>query len=208
MSYKIRHEGSPRSIEDLTPAEVVEGLQEGLWEPTDEIMGPQDSTWVPIESHPQFAEVALELEPPPPKVHEDETTLDMNPLIDVTMVLLIFFMLTTSYAALQKILDMPGSSPRDKAGPAVISQQKAAETLIKVEALQVQGKPVIRIEGREVPRHQLLPELSRFVKETRKSEILLDAAGDVDWETVIAIQDAAKGARIDKVRFLVRKDDL
>ena len=38
MSWKIRHEGSPKSMEGLTPAQVVEGLQDGLWEATDEVM--------------------------------------------------------------------------------------------------------------------------------------------------------------------------
>src|SRR5713101_5012228 len=109
MSWKIRHEGSPRALEGLTLTQVVEGLQDGLWEVTDEVMGPQDEQWVAIESHPQLAEVALDLEPPP-RHQEDETRLDMNPLIDVALVLLIFFILTTSYAALQKVLDMPGMS--------------------------------------------------------------------------------------------------
>ena len=45
MSWKIRHEGSPRSIEGLSLQAVVDGLQDGLWEPTDEVMGPQDPQW-------------------------------------------------------------------------------------------------------------------------------------------------------------------
>ena len=52
MTWKIRHEGSPRSVEGLSAAQVVEGLQDGQWETTDEVMGPQDRNWVAIESHP------------------------------------------------------------------------------------------------------------------------------------------------------------
>src|SRR5205823_5338981 len=107
MSWKIRHEGSPRSIDVASLQQVVEGLQDGLWEPTDEVMSPQDKDWVAIENHPQLAEVAMDLEPPAASAHEDETRLDMNPLIDVALVLLIFFILTTSYAALQRMLEMP-----------------------------------------------------------------------------------------------------
>src|SRR5438876_853497 len=58
MSWKIRHEGSPRSIECSSLQQVVEGLQDGLWEPTDEVMGPQDQQWTAIENHPQLAEIA------------------------------------------------------------------------------------------------------------------------------------------------------
>ena len=90
MSWKVRHEGSPRAVEDLTPGQIAQGLIDGHWEPTDEVMGPQDTEWVPLENHPNFATVALEVEPPPPREHEDESRLDMNALIDVCLVLLVF----------------------------------------------------------------------------------------------------------------------
>ena len=65
MSWKVRHEGSPQFVQGLTLAQVVEGLRDGQWELTDEVMGPGDSAWVAIESHPQLAEVAEDLQPPP-----------------------------------------------------------------------------------------------------------------------------------------------
>jgi hypothetical protein len=114
MSWKVRHQGSPESTGDLTLAQVTEGLLDGHWEPTDEVQGPQDATWVPLEVHPQFAEVAAELEPPPPRVYDDETRLDMTPLIDVCLVLLIFFILTTTYANLQKIIEAANLSSKNK----------------------------------------------------------------------------------------------
>ena len=54
-----------------------------------------------------LAEVAAELEAPP-LVREDPTHLDMTALIDVCLVLLIFFMMTTTYAvAVQKTVPIP-----------------------------------------------------------------------------------------------------
>src|SRR5437667_12334724 len=100
MTWKIRHEGSPRSVEGLSAAQVVEGLQDGQWETTDEVMGPQDRNWVAIESHPVFADVAAEIEPPPPRTHEAETRPDLNPVIAVCPALLMFLLLTTTSAAL------------------------------------------------------------------------------------------------------------
>ena len=110
MSWKVRHEGSPQHIEVPGVPEIVEGMQSGLWEPTDEVMDPQSATWVAIENHPQLEEIAADIEPSPPTFHDDETHLDMTALIDVCLVLLIFFILTTSYAALQRILETPGAS--------------------------------------------------------------------------------------------------
>lgn len=204
MSWKIRHEGSPRSIEGLTLPQVVEGLRDGLWEPTDEIMGPADTDWVALESHPQFAEVAAELEPPPRGEPDDETRLDMNPLIDVALVLLIFFILTTSYAALQRVLSMPDTTAKDAKGPLVRTKEHVTRTTIKVQVRQENGKPVIRVEDEVVAEADLVKALRKYVRDTRKTEMLLDVEG-VDWGTVVTVQDAAKGAGVEKAYYLVKK---
>ena len=204
MTWKIRHQGSPRSIEGLAAEQVVEGLQDGLWETTDEVMGPQDRDWVPIERHPQFEEVAADIELPPPRVHEDESRLDMNPLIDVCLVLLIFFILTTSYAALQNVLPTPGVSKKDVKGKLEKTKQQIAELTIKVTARLENNKPVIRVEDEVVNLDDLAGALRRFVKATSKTHVLLDASDDVDWATVIAIHDAAHGAKIQHLHLLER----
>ena len=208
MTWKIRHQGSPRSIEGLQVGQVVEGLQEGLWEPTDEVMGPQDNQWVPLESHPQLAEVVADLEPPAHKGEHDETTLDMNPLIDVALVLLIFFILTTSYAALQKVLDMPtltANDPEKGKKITVVSPDQVKKFTIRVEAREENGQPVIKVEDRPVEEQYLRAALSEFVRDTQKTEILIDAQG-VPWGTVVAIQDAAKGAGVQRAHLLKKPD--
>src|SRR5262245_19340515 len=113
MSWTVRHQGSPQHVTGLTSQELIEGLQDGLWDSTDEVKGPNDTAWTAIEEHPQFAEVVSHLDPLE-IVHEEEPThLDMNALIDVCLVLLIFFILTTSYQTLEKVLAMPQSKPDD-----------------------------------------------------------------------------------------------
>jgi biopolymer transport protein ExbD len=201
MSWKIRHQGSPRSIEGLELPQVVEGLQDGLWETTDEVMGPQDQQWVAIESHPQLAEVVADLEPPTPKVEDDETRLDMNPLIDVALVLLIFFILTTSYAALQKVLNMPTGSTNDPKGRLVFTQKEIAESTIRVKVKLVNGKPAVYVEDEPNPvdEQSLIGVLSRFQNKSGRTNLFMDADENVDWGTVVRVQDAAKGAGYEKI---------
>src|SRR5262249_38263520 len=106
MSWKIRHEGSPQA-RTTTLDQIVQGLRDGVWEPTDEVQGPGEKAGTAIESHPQFAELAEELQGPRPQ-HDEEERVDMNALIDVCLVLLIFFMMTTTYAvAVQKTVPLP-----------------------------------------------------------------------------------------------------
>src|SRR5579862_2631747 len=108
MAWQVRHEGSPQAIRDLSLQQVAEGLRDGLWETTDEVMGPADTAWQAIENHPQLAELAEDLEAPPVAYHDEGTHLDFNALIDVCLVLLIFFILTTTYAAtVQKVVPLP-----------------------------------------------------------------------------------------------------
>jgi biopolymer transport protein ExbD len=209
MSWKIRHQGSPRSIEGLTLPEVEEGLQDGLWEPTDEVTGPSDSNWVHIEDHPQLAELAADIEPPPPKVHDDETHLDMNALIDVCLVLLIFFILVTSYAALQKMLDLPSATAAGAKGPLVVTKEKVKEVMIHVKVQQENGKPVIRVEDRVVEKGNLTAVLRSFVRgEQHKTELLIEHDKDVPHGIIVAIQDAAKGAGVEQLHLLIPPEEL
>jgi biopolymer transport protein ExbD len=199
MTWKVRHEGSPRAIEGLSRTQVVEGLSDGLWETTDEVMGPDDGKWTAIENHPEFAEIALDMEPPPPKLQPDETRLDMNPLIDVALVLLIFFILTTSYAAMQKVMDMPGTSSADKGRPS-FNPQQVKDLMVKVEARLENGRKIIKVEDTVVDEAMLQTELEKFRRAKSRPNLLIDAKG-VDFGTVVGIQDAAKGAGFEMIYF-------
>jgi biopolymer transport protein ExbD len=200
MSWKLRHQGSPDSLEGLTFAQVLEGLLDGQWEPTDEVMGPEDRDWVAIENHPELAELAADLEPPPRKGYDDETRLDMNALIDVCLVLLIFFIVTTTFGLwVQKVVDAANLTADDATGALVVTEEQVEDAMIRVKVTRQGEESVIEVEGRRVNQEDLVPVFSQFVRDDSKLIVLIDAGGDVRRETVIAIQDAAKGAGVDKV---------
>jgi biopolymer transport protein ExbD len=210
MSWQVRHEGSPRVVRDLTLEQIVAGLRDGLWETTDEVLGPNEARWRAIEAHPQLAELALDLEPARPGHHPEATSLDMNALIDVCLVLLIFFILTTSYANLvQKVVPMPSELlASSKQRSTTISEVKA--TMIRLQAIgDKSGKLVVRIEdqavdvlaadGQSVDSAKLQGALAPYVRgEGHKRKLLMDAR-DVNWDTVVQIQDAARAAGINMI---------
>ncbi|MSQ97480.1 MAG: hypothetical protein EXR98_23405 [Gemmataceae bacterium] len=78
----------------------MDGLPDGLWETTDEVLGPCDTDWRSIDLHPQLMEIAEELAEPSPVRHEEASSVDMNALIDVCLVPLIYYMATTAYATM------------------------------------------------------------------------------------------------------------
>jgi biopolymer transport protein ExbD len=65
------------------------------------------------------------------------------------------------------------------------------------------GEPVIRVEDEVTPEHLLLAKLKGFVKKTSRTQLLLQADGKVPHRVTVAIQDAAKGAGMDRVRLLL-----
>jgi biopolymer transport protein ExbD len=202
-TWKIRHEGSPRAVENLTLAQVLEGLQDGLWEATDEVTGPGDANWVAIENHPQLADVAADLEPPPQRTYDDETRLDMNALIDVCLVLLIFFMLITSYAVLQKRLQQPPVTENKPDSMPVVTQKDVQEQMLSVKVTMENDQPVIRLENNVVSQDGLEAAFRRAASGTTKTELLLDAEASVPHGVVVAIQDAASGARLNKIHLVM-----
>src|SRR3954470_13506501 len=155
MSWTIRHQGSPVAVDSLSSATVLEGLQDGRWEPTDEVRGDDDARWRSLEEHPQFADAVADLEPPEPKHAEDETRLDMNPLIDVCLVLLIFFILTTTYETIRKVLDMPGATAKSENRIRIVDEKQLKETSIFITARMESGQPKVEIEKQPVPEGDL-----------------------------------------------------
>jgi biopolymer transport protein ExbD len=209
MSWKVRHEGSPRTIDNLSPGQIAQGLEEGLWEPTDEVQGPNDSTWVPIESHPVFAEVAEDLDLTPEAKPDEGTHLDMTALIDVCLVLLVFFILTTGYAALQKMLELGNVDFHDKNKVKVVKQEQLNELALMISVQMEDGKPVIRLESEKVAPEDLPARLSSLVQQTRKVTVAVKYDNDVPWGSVVPIHDAAKLARIqDAVIWIIPKEFL
>lgn len=197
MTWSLRHAGSPRTVEGLSTTAVLDGLASGNWDTDDEVKPDGGGEWQPLEQHPTFAEAAGEIDPPRLTEHEDETRLDMNPLIDVALVLLIFFILTTTYETIRKVLDMPGATGnKPNAGVQRVSLDKIKEFVIRVKVRSEAGRPVIHVEDKPVVAAELTDALRRLVG-PNKRQVLLDAQG-VEWGTVVMVMDAAKAAGVEK----------
>lgn len=215
MPWLVRHEGSPKAVKVAGPVQIVQGLRDGLWQPTDEVKGPADASWVHIENHPEFIDIIEEMEPADINVHHDETHLDMNAMIDVCMVLLIFFIITTTHAtAVQKIIPLPAVPIDEKKGTKVYSAEQVEKSMIRVQVVGQPGMaPTVKVQNQEVQVAGAkdgidTAKLSAVIRQhvragPAKTEMILDAQG-ITWGTAIAIQDAAKNAGVLKIHRLKR----
>jgi biopolymer transport protein ExbD len=203
-NWFIRSEHDPKGRALDSPQRVLEGLRDGDWDPGDEVRGPGERDWTPIEDHPAFADAVAEMGPPPTE-HPDETRLDMNPLIDVSLVLLIFFILTTSYASLKRIIDLP-ETPNEGHAAKPVPVNEIKDRVIRLNAtLDQNGKPVIKLNDRAVSIDSLESEIREQIKATGKKEVLATITDDVSWDVVSKIHDAAKGAGIRQIYWPKKK---
>jgi biopolymer transport protein ExbD len=199
--WNVRHQGSPEAVEGVTAEEIVDGVKEGIWEPDDEVMGPDDPDWTSLEVHPIFAQAMAEYEPPPPKHHPDETKLDMNPLIDVALVLLIFFILTTTYQELRKEFNPPPAQ-RDQTGP---KTDKDVESIaVRVAARMENDKVVYQVESEAVAEGDLEAKFKEYRESLGHDKLAMEIDPQVPWKAVVAIQDAAAGAKFGEIIRVVR----
>jgi biopolymer transport protein ExbD len=206
-AWRVRKEGSPEGWSLPSAEHILTGLRDGNFLPTDEVKGPTDAEWQAIEAHPTFAEAALEVEPPPAEA-KDETHLDMNPLIDVCLVLLIFFILTITYASLERALDVPEDTAEEKGA------QKQNITDIKDRVFIVTAKmdgerPVIKMGThgalKEVVADKVFKEMQDLINTTGRKEMVMDIDKDVPWGVETAILDAAKGNKVHNIINNVRE---
>lgn len=201
--FSVRHEGSPEPVDGLTGEDVLDGVKDGIWSATDEARGPNETQWQSLETHPVFANAMAEFEPPPPPIPEDETRLDMNPLIDVALVLLIFFMLTATYEQMRKEFQPPPTDKEKKQGKAITDTQ-LKELAIRVSAKMEDGKPVFRVENEVVDEAKLEDKFMEWIAKSDHARLAMEIDPKVPWSAVVRIQDAAAGAKISEIIRVTR----
>ena len=201
--FNVRPQGSPEFVEGVSAEDILDGVKEGLWEPTDEVTGPGETEWQPLELHPVFAGAMADFEPPPPPPPEDETRLDFNPLIDVALVLLIFFMLTATYEQLRKEFTPPPTEREKTQGP------KKTDNDIKKFAIRVTAKMendqlVYRVENEVVAEDDVEAKFKEWMEKTKYSALAMEIDPKVPGHAVVKIQDAAAGAKISEIIRVTR----
>ena len=196
-SWLVRPEGSARDGTPFQDAQAVaDALRDGDISPSDEVRAPGELRYKPIDTHLAFAELCEELEAPPREA-EEETHLDMNPLIDVSLVLLIFFILTATYSTLTRSLDVPGEPPEGTG--AKVTSADIKERAVTVAAKIENDQPAVTIQGKPINLDDLEGELTTISKAGGKREAFMDISPDVPLWVIARLVKAAQGAEMQHV---------
>jgi beta-lactamase regulating signal transducer with metallopeptidase domain/biopolymer transport protein ExbD len=92
--------------------------------------------------------------------------------------------------------DKPRESEQEHKG-------KVERQIIHVIVRMEDSKPVIQVENQAIDLDSLATQLRRYVKATKKPEILLESNSDVPHRIIIGVQDAAREAGMEKVNLAV-----
>jgi biopolymer transport protein ExbD len=144
-------------------------------------------------------------------VRRSDDQMDMTPMVDVTFLLLIFFMLTAAFA-LQKALSVPPVSEDAAAQAQAVDEFEEDQITIRVDGdnLFWIGAPGWS-EERRAPS---VPQMLAFVREARQqigrvdiASLLVQANGDAIHESVVAALDAGMSVGLEDVRLQTYEDE-
>ncbi len=138
-----------------------------------------------------------------PKTDFEE--LDLTPMVDVTFLLLIFFMITASFS-LQKSMEIPAPDP-DKEGlsqtPQTLDDLEDTSIIVEIDARNiviVEDEPLRDIRD-------LVPRLEDLIRNEQKNEIVVTPDSAALHETVVTVLDAANEAGMQRIRLASKTGD-
>ena len=124
---------------------------------------------------------------------DDDAQIDMTPMLDIVFIMLIFFIVTTSFVK-EKGLEV--NRPKDNQNV----QQPSKALSIRIDAL---GK--IMMNGREVDIRRVVANIQTFLAENNTDSAAIQADEDTEHGIVVEVMNQAKEAGIEKISVLVRQ---
>ena len=128
----------------------------------------------------------------------------MTPMVDVTFLLLIFFMVTASFA-LQKSLEFPNADRKDDT-----AQNRVIEDIDNRDdyvIVRIDGDNVYHVDDRETYSRQELLSILREIKDADTGgfgmplNLLIIADGTAKHETVVTAIDVGNAAGITRIQY-------
>ena len=130
------------------------------------------------------------------KSHMELSEMDLTPMVDLTFLLNMFFILTTSYALLQTI-NVPPIPPDDPNKPKIENPPNPADTHIIVK---VEPDNTYLVDDQPTQAENLVGRLNDTKNATQKKMLIVDCHADAQTDSIVRVIDAASAANMEKVK--------
>lgn len=152
---------------------------------------------IPIEEEPEAESLKFEK-----KKNRDDSEMDMTPMVDVTFLLLIFFMITASFS-IQKVFRTPAQKSNEASINAVPdpNQDNSDSVIVQIDEFNSYTVLLPSGEEREVPSKQDLIVLLSDTKgegDQGPQKLIIRAHEDSTHSTVVAALDAGRDANFER----------
>lgn len=134
----------------------------------------------------------------------DQEEMDLTPMVDMTFLLLIFFMITASFSVQKSIEVPPPSNDKKGASQSIQSIDDLVDSSINV---RIDEKNVVFIEDEPVGAAVRLSDALLRQFSAQKNELLLSADEQALHDTVVAVIDAANEIGVQKIRMVAQAKD-
>lgn len=129
--------------------------------------------------------------------------MDLTPMVDVTFLLLIFFMITASFS-LQKTLEFPKPNPEDKGARQTITLENLQNDSIMIKIDERNG---VTVDEQPLSDPGLLTEqLTQLRYSTRRTSVAIDADKDAFHQSVVSVIDASNAAGMENIKLISRSN--
>jgi len=123
---------------------------------------------------------------------EDEAQVDMTPMLDIVFIMLIFFIVTTSFV---KERGLEVNRPKDNQ-----NTNQPSKSL----SIQIDQHGTIKMGGREVDIRRVVANTQTFLAENPTDSAAIQAHEDTEHGMVVEVMNQVKEAGIAKVSVLVK----
>jgi len=123
---------------------------------------------------------------------EDEAQVDMTPMLDIVFIMLIFFIVTTSFV---KERGLEVNRPKDNQ-----NTNQPSKSL----SIQIDQHGTIKMVGREVDIRRVVANTQTFLAENPTDSAAIQAHEETEHGMVVEVMNQVKEAGIAKVSVLVK----
>lgn len=137
------------------------------------------------------------------KAKTEGEEMDLTPMVDVTFLLLIFFMITASFS-LQKAIQTPAPDPSEKGAAAKPTMEELQQDSVIVF---VDEENVIYVDDEPLSDpSDIEAKLRDKIGSEQKTELVLEASPLALHESIVQVIDAAKEVGMQRIRKVHRTD--